>query len=126
MMLVRVIANILLWVLMAPWATQLSIYVNFKINQDYISEFLCIERDQPMSVCNGNCNLTEELSKTSEHSDQNPPTIPSVKLEWIVIPNEDDKIEHSSIKLNEANPLISSLGHVLSGYSLRLLRPPQL
>ncbi|HBH05359.1 MAG TPA: hypothetical protein DDX92_02000 [Flavobacteriales bacterium] len=125
-MFFRTIANILLVALMAPWISQLSVYIDFKINQEYIAEFLCIEKDNPISVCNGNCNLKEELNKSTENPDKNPPAVPAVKLEWVVLPDEGNDADDHRLEVYLANTLISTIGNTLAGFSFGLLRPPQL
>jgi len=39
------------------------VYVNFYINQDYIAENLCENKDEPILQCNGQCHLAKELAK---------------------------------------------------------------
>lgn len=39
---------------------KLSIYADFKINQKFISEVFCIDKDKPMSNCNGKCYLSKQ------------------------------------------------------------------
>ncbi len=46
------------------------IYVNFKINQDYIAEVLCINKDKPDLKCNGCCQLKKELKAQEDRSKQ--------------------------------------------------------
>ena len=46
---------------------ELGIYLSFKLNQDYIAEFLCIEKDNPESTCQGCCQLKNKLE---EHEKQ--------------------------------------------------------
>lgn len=38
-------------------------YVEYLLNQDYISEFLCVNKDQPKLQCNGKCYLVKQLEK---------------------------------------------------------------
>ncbi|ELR71084.1 hypothetical protein C900_03048 [Fulvivirga imtechensis AK7] len=42
------------------------VYIDFKINQDYIARVLCINRDKPELNCNGHCILMQKLKKTQE------------------------------------------------------------
>ena len=46
---------------------ELGIYLSFKLNQDYIAEFLCIDKDNPESTCQGCCQLKNKLE---EHEKQ--------------------------------------------------------
>ncbi len=48
---------------------------NYLINQDYIAEFLCINKDKPELECNGKCYLAEQLKKASEEKEKNLPAI---------------------------------------------------
>ena len=42
-------------------------YVEYVINQDYIAEFLCINKDKPKLECNGKCQLVKELEKQQDN-----------------------------------------------------------
>ncbi|MDB2462592.1 hypothetical protein N9W61_00595 [Algibacter sp.] len=42
-------------------------YVEYVLNQDYIAEFLCINKDKPELQCNGKCHLVKELEKQQEN-----------------------------------------------------------
>lgn len=41
-------------------------YVEYVLNQDYIAEFLCINKDKPELKCNGKCHLVKEIEKQQE------------------------------------------------------------
>ncbi|PWH83578.1 hypothetical protein DIS18_03220 [Algibacter marinivivus] len=41
-------------------------YVEYVLNQDYIAEFLCINKDKPKLQCNGKCHLVKEIKKQQE------------------------------------------------------------
>ena len=38
-------------------------FVEFAINQDYIAEFLCINKEKPEMACGGKCHLMKQLEK---------------------------------------------------------------
>lgn len=38
-------------------------YVEYVLNQGYIAEFLCVNKDKPKLQCNGKCHLVKELEK---------------------------------------------------------------
>ena len=42
-------------------------YVEYVLNQDYIAEFLCINKDKPKLQCNGKCHLVKEIEKQQEN-----------------------------------------------------------
>lgn len=41
-------------------------YVEYLINQDYIAEFLCVNKDKPKLECNGKCQLVKEIERQQE------------------------------------------------------------
>lgn len=43
------------------------IYLDFKLNQDYIAKVLCINRDKPITTCDGRCYLNRQLRKQQEN-----------------------------------------------------------
>lgn len=43
-------------------------FVEYAINQDYIAEFLCINKEKPEMQCNGKCHLYKELEKQQEET----------------------------------------------------------
>ena len=49
--------------------SQVTIYASFFLQQDYIAEFLCINKDVESSTCNGNCQLKKELAKESSQDE---------------------------------------------------------
>ncbi len=55
--------------LMLPNLTKIWIYVDFKINQYFISKVLCINKKKPLSTCNGRCYLSGKLEKAEEHGE---------------------------------------------------------
>ena len=42
------------------------VYIDFKLNQDYIAKVLCINRDKPELQCNGHCILMQKIKKVQE------------------------------------------------------------
>lgn len=42
---------------------RLFVYVNFLIQQEYIAQNLCENREKPEMECNGKCHLKKELAK---------------------------------------------------------------
>ncbi len=48
---------------------------NYLVNQDYIADFLCINKDKPELECNGKCYLKKQLKEASEEKEKNLPPI---------------------------------------------------
>ncbi len=57
------------------------ITLHFKMNQKYIAEVLCINRDKPESHCNGCCQLKKELNESEERKKEQTPLITQNKTE---------------------------------------------
>lgn len=53
--------------------SELLIYVAFKIEQDYIAQNLCIEKDVEDSSCKGCCHLIKKLNEQQDHKNELPP-----------------------------------------------------
>jgi len=49
--------------------SRLFIHVDFLVNQDYIAENLCENKDKPIMQCNGSCQLQMELEKDDERKE---------------------------------------------------------
>lgn len=80
----------------------LIVLVSFKINQDYIAEFLCINKDVPESNCNGCCHLKMEL----EEQQENKGSLPESEIKKIDIQYFENEISLSKNR-NESPNLIS-------------------
>jgi len=68
---------------MLPSLTKIGILIDFKINQDFIAEVLCINKEKPMSTCNGKCYLSEKLQEAEEQEEKQAPTSKKERLEVI-------------------------------------------
>ncbi len=42
-------------------------YVEYVLNQDYISDFLCTNKDKPELQCHGKCHLVKQIEKQQEN-----------------------------------------------------------
>ncbi len=49
--------------------------LDYVINQDYIKEFLCINKDNTALQCNGKCYLMQQLQKQNDDKKHNLPRI---------------------------------------------------
>ncbi|OWK70662.1 hypothetical protein CBW18_06035 [Pedobacter sp. AJM] len=65
-MLNRFIAISLLVALIGSNCSRFFIYAGFELNQKYISEKLCENRDRPWMHCNGKCFLMKKLKLAEE------------------------------------------------------------
>ncbi|MTI22771.1 hypothetical protein E1176_17195 [Fulvivirga sp. RKSG066] len=119
-----VIACIILHILGSALTVPL-IYVDFELRRDYISKVLCIKKDEPITVCGGQCFLAKQLNKAEkQHQDaQNSP-----RVEQISFFSEAIK-QHSHIRNYEVVDLV--FGHYLGhnqprGFIHEIFHPPQI
>lgn len=69
--------------IMLPNLTKIGILIDFKINQDFIAEVLCINREKPMSTCNGKCYLSKQLKEVEEQKEKQAPTSKKDRFEVV-------------------------------------------
>lgn len=69
---------------MLPNLIRVGILIDFKLNQEFIAEMLCINREKPASTCNGNCYLSEQLAKTSEQDEDQAPNPQKNRQELVI------------------------------------------
>jgi len=66
---------------MTPLALQLSVMTWYQVNQGYISEVLCENRDLPEMHCDGKCVLAQKLKQANQQEKQKGnPSIPEIEL----------------------------------------------
>ena len=46
------------------------VYLDYELRKDYIAKVLCIERDNPISMCNGKCYLYLQLGEAQPQDDE--------------------------------------------------------
>lgn len=73
------IAFILL--LSAQCIFKLTIITYFQTNRDYIAEVLCINKEKPMTMCNGQCFLERNLSIADDDTPKQSPTTSKLSVE---------------------------------------------
>lgn len=74
---------VLVAALMLPGLTEIGIIIDFKINRDFIAKFLCIERDEPVNTCEGQCYLSSQLNKAEEEREKQAPAQSKERLEIV-------------------------------------------
>lgn len=62
----RFIALLLICLMVTANFTRLFIYAGFEVNQKYIAEKLCENRDKPWLNCNGRCYLMKKIKQAEE------------------------------------------------------------
>ena len=101
---------------------QLGILVSFKINQDYIAEFLCIEKDLPESTCQGCCQLKDRL-EDHEEQQQELPQSENRKYEIQLFPAKQNPVLKEQPQVEEINSLPKAINGILA--SKTIFHPPK-
>ncbi len=102
---------------------QLGIYVSFKINQDYIAEFMCIEKDLPESTCQGCCQLKDKLEEHEEQK-QELPQSENRKYEIQLFLAKYDFLLKKQPQVEEFNSTPTQISGIL--LSRNIFHPPKL
>lgn len=112
---------------MLPNLTKIGILIDFKINQDFIAEVLCINKEKTMTTCNGKCYLSEQLKKAEEQEEKQAPTNKKERLE-VVYYNARSSVDF----LLYTDYFVGKLNHVCvdefyaHSFIADIFRPPKL
>jgi len=126
-MLKKVTCYILILAFFGTQLSKLSIYISFKINQDFIAEVLCINKDKPMSTCNGKCYLSKQLKAQEEKEEKQIPKERNERVEVLFC----DKLQISynisrCVFLEKKMPLPRYLVFNTQEFIDDVFHPPQL
>lgn len=69
----RVFSLLMIIAILLPVSNEIGVFVDFKINQNFIAKVLCINRDNPKLMCNGKCFLAAKLKKIEEQEKKQTP-----------------------------------------------------
>jgi len=65
-MLNRITIVLLIFTLIASNFSRFFIYAGFELNQKYIAENLCVNKDKPWLHCNGKCYFMKKIKQAQE------------------------------------------------------------
>lgn len=66
----RFITYLFLFAFVLHASSRILIYFDFWLNQDFIAQNLCENKDKPQMECNGKCHLKKELKKDDERKEK--------------------------------------------------------
>ncbi len=102
--------------------------VYWKVNQAYITQAHCENKDKPQICCDGKCYLYKQLKKAEEKENEKnslPNSIPKLKsVDHFVAQNHDWRIGFTSLPIQKPE-FISYSSNLLIGYENSLFRPPK-
>ncbi len=95
--------------------------IEFYLNQDFIAEFLCINRDKPELQCNGKCHLSKMIESETDNEQA-----PTIDLREYPVALLNFKILEDTFKNSAEVVLETSYNSDYSYlYFTSLLRPPR-
>ncbi|MFI5220904.1 MAG: hypothetical protein ACHQK8_01160 [Bacteroidia bacterium] len=71
----KIIPIFLIAVLALQYFNKIEIYLSYRIHKNYISTFLCENRNRPQLKCFGNCHLLKQLCTTEETQKKSPASV---------------------------------------------------
>lgn len=116
-------AIILLLVMLTVTFSKWVIIAEFKINQKYISENLCVNKNKPRSCCHGKCYLGKQLVKDEKSDAQD---LPQKGKEKVDIQLFFETKNGSEIIADKELPLLISYESAFTpqSYNADCFRPP--
>ena len=126
-MLTRLLCFLLLGAIVYSQSSKLVIYLNFKINQEYISKELCENREVPKMNCNGKCYLAKQLQQQEEkEKEEKAPVEQRVKIDVLCFYKKTVRDLLVQYKLEEKSILSNSMDELKEGYLTKVFQPPQI
>lgn len=113
--------------LLLPSLQKIGILLDFRINQDFIAEFLCVNKEEPITMCSGKCYLADQLKKADEQEQKQGPHNPKDRLE--VIHYHYDLAADLSLFAAAQQTKLQAIGqasHYSSSFISKIFRPPEL
>lgn len=111
--------------ILLPHLLKIGVLIDFKINQDFIVEELCINREKPIKMCNGKCYLSDKLKKVKEQEEKQAPSSKKEILEVNYYYFESNVLSLANNYLGKLNPDFRN-EYSTSSFVAEFFRPPKL
>lgn len=119
----RFITYLFLGAFLLHVASRMIVYFNFWLNQEFIAENLCENREKPQLECNGMCHLKKELNKDDERKQQD--NKPQVEVMLFIQSETDYEIEKTeSFLIDRQRHYTFVLPQKPVGYHPYIFHPP--
>jgi len=120
----RILAYILLFSLHIQPLYIVSIGIDFVVNNEYIREMLCINKEQPELSCGGTCYLMKQINDSEPNqNDSNSILTKIIKLEYVFFDFSESNADYSDIIFKKLHTL-----QITSNYTsphFDIFHPPQ-
>ena len=98
-------------------------FAAFKLNQDFITDFFCINKDKPEMQCDGKCYLKKTIDTANEESNSSPVTPPDERS--LIVFLDVIEADQNSLNLFDSWHRFFYLATELQGTSQELIHPPE-
>jgi hypothetical protein len=98
-------------------------FIVFKLNQDYISQVFCINKDKPELKCDGKCYLKKTIDESKQEKKSKPtPPLPDEKS--IVLFYDFTGVQSETFREAKSSKYFTYLALILPGQSKDIHHPP--
>ncbi|MEM9678913.1 MAG: hypothetical protein AAF901_01205 [Bacteroidota bacterium] len=120
----RHLAIVLLIVLHVQPSVNISIWIDYLANNEYIREALCINKEEPKLACNGKCHVMKQLQENQSEQEQELPKLLQSKYEFVFLINQDQGSQDTTAEPLNHNFLIycNNYSHLMDW---GIFHPPQ-
>ncbi|MEM7101595.1 MAG: hypothetical protein AAF502_00610 [Bacteroidota bacterium] len=116
-------AIFLLFLFVISSSQQFLVYMHYLVNKDYITEFLCINKEKPELACDGKCFLADQIKKFNEENQgRDFPVVEKLEIKLFVDINWTTFINDLYI----LPPLITRYSLIDSEFQKPVFHPPDL
>ncbi len=111
---------------MLPNLTKIGLLIDFTVNQDFITEVFCINKEKPAVTCHGKCYLSQQLKKAEEQEEKQASTNKKERLEVIDYYSQSffDLLSFANHYVSKFNPVCLEERHT-SSFITDVFRPPK-
>lgn len=123
----KAISIVFVFLLIFSNLSRIWILIDFKVNQDFIAEVLCINKNKPELQCNGKCHLASQIKQQQEKENTGTTAEVNTKLEILFFDHFSTDIPLSkgfALQTKLHSPYLNVFHS--SDYLDQLLRPPQI
>lgn len=120
-----ILSTLLIVIFLSPLLMKVWILVDFKVHQDFIAKVLCINRDKPLSNCNGKCILAQKLKKAEEPQKKELPAALKERSEINLYFSNIIEIKTGSQIPGENIKLFKNTALFDSNYYIDIFHPPK-
>lgn len=106
----RIVPLFFLFIFTVASVKQYYPYLDYSLNKNYISAFLCINKDEPESTCEGKCYLKSQIKKLNpENNNDFPSPSPNEEVTSLLFFQIENEITFSDLsEIESKNSIYTS------------------